>query len=518
MALNENPSLANQSAPAKKIRCLRCKKDTFKSAIGLAKHQDALGHHHVVCPVCNKEFGTEKGRDDHQRSSHDRRRASRRKKKKKEEEAIPNLVPSAQGSSTQQEQQQGNQQVQYQEQLQQEEEPQQQHVQLFVEKCVEKTAIAFSHTSSSTTLHEHLENTEPVSGFLNEVRLYYNGNFFMTLTPAEQELVYADLLTKCHSPVRLHKQGYTMASQAQDNQANPKKATVARNRFLETPILNLYGTRRAVVLDCEMVQVRRWQREVAFLSAVDFLTGEVLINNYVRPTGKVTDWTTRISGITPATMAEAVARGQALDGWQSARQELYKYIDAQTVLIGHSLNHDLDVLGIYHSRVVDSVILASEAVFGYASAFKRLYSLKTLSEAFLKLQIQADNRPHVCLEDTFATRDVVLSFLRNPEDLEVWAENAKAKYDAQQEQLEARRREKKDQKPKKAAKQQPATAKQPSTSRGPLGNASQLLVFEESSGIEGYDGYDESETLRWSDIAEACGWPHPDTGYDPWSD
>ena len=362
-----------------------------------------------------------------------------------------------------------------------------------------------------------MEDTETVSGFLNEVRLYYNGNFFMTLNPAEQELVYADLLTKCHSPVRLHKQGYTMASLAQDNQANPKKATVARNRFLETPILNLYGTRRAVVLDCEMVQVRRWQREVAFLSAVDFLTGEVLINNYVQPTGKVTDWTTRISGITPAAMAEAVARGQALDGWQSARQELYKYIDAQTILIGHSLNHDLDVLGIYHSRVVDSVILASEAVFGYASAFKRLYSLKTLSEAFLKLQIQTDNHPHVCLEDTLATRDVVLSFLRNPGGLEMWAENAKAKYDAEQKQLEARRREKKNQKTK-AAKQQPATAKQPSTSRGPLGNASQLLVFEEFSGIEGYDGYDESETVRWSYIAEACGWPHPDTGYDPWSD
>ncbi|OOO07084.1 Exonuclease RNase T and DNA polymerase III [Aspergillus oryzae] len=512
MALNENPSLANQSAPVKKFKCLRCKKDTFKSAIGLAKHQDALGHHNVVCLVCNKEFGTEKGRDDHQRSSHDRRRVPRKKKK-----AVPNLVTPAQGSSTQQEQQQGNQQVQQQEQWQHEHEQQQQQVQLVVDKGVKRTAIAFSHTSS-TTLHDHVGKTEPVSGFLNEVRLYYNGNLFMTLTPAEQELVYADLLTKCHSPVRLHKQGYTMSSLAQGNQVNSKKAAVARNHFLETPVLNLYGARRAVVIDCEMVQVRRWQREVAFLSAVDFLTGEVLINNYVRPTGKVTDWTTRISGITPAAMAEAVARGQALNGWQSARQELYKYIDSQTILIGHALNSDLDVLGIYHSRVVDSVILASEAVFGLSSAFKRLYSLKTLSEVFLKLQIQSDNHPHVCLEDTLATRDVVLSFLRNPEGLGVWAGNAKANYDAEQKQREARRRQKKNEKAKIAAKQQQATAKQPSTSCGPQGNASLLLLSEESSDIEGCDGYDDSETLRWEDIAEACGWPHPDTGYDPWSD
>ncbi|KAB8222266.1 ribonuclease H-like domain-containing protein [Aspergillus novoparasiticus] len=513
MALNENPSLANQSAPVKKFKCLRCKKDTFKSAIGLAKHQDALGHHNVVCPVCNKEFGTEKGRDDHQRSSHDRGRVPRKKKKK----AVPNPVTLAQGSSAQQEEQQGNQQVQQQEQRQHEHKQQQQQVQLLMDKGVKKTAMAFSHTSS-TTLHDHVENTEPVSGFLNEVRLYYNGNFFMTLTPAEQELVYADLLTKCHSLVRLHKQGYTMPSLAQGDQVNSKKATIARCHFLETPVLNLYGARRAVVIDCEMVQVRRWQREVAFLSAVDFLTGEVLINNYVRPSGKVTDWTTRISGITPAAMAEAVARGQALDGWQSARQELYKYIDSQTILIGHSLNSDLDVLGIYHSRVVDSVILASEAVFGYSSAFKRLYGLKTLSEVFLKLQIQSDNHPHVCLEDTLATRDVVLSFLRNPEGLEVWAGNAKAKYDAEQKQREARRRQKKIEKAKIAAKQQQATAKQLSTSCGPQGNASLLLLSEESSDIEGYDQYNDSETLRWEDIAEACGWPHPDTGYDPWSD
>jgi hypothetical protein len=32
-------------------------------------------------------------------------------------------------------------------------------------------------------------------------------------------------------------------------------------------------------------------------------------------------------------------------------------------------------------------------------------------------------------------------------------------------------------------------------------------------------GYDEDdEILRWSDIAEDCGYPHPNTGYDPWSD
>lgn len=28
---------------------------------------------------------------------------------------------------------------------------------------------------------------------------------------------------------------------------------------------------------------------------------------------------------------------------------------------------------------------------------------------------------------------------------------------------------------------------------------------------------DESEIVRWLDITEDCGLPHPDSGYDPWS-
>ena len=29
---------------------------------------------------------------------------------------------------------------------------------------------------------------------------------------------------------------------------------------------------------------------------------------------------------------------------------------------------------------------------------------------------------------------------------------------------------------------------------------------------------DDDDALFWSDVAEDFGWPHPDTGYDPWSD
>ncbi|KAE8353666.1 ribonuclease H-like domain-containing protein [Aspergillus coremiiformis] len=495
MALNENPSLANQAVSAKKIKCLRCKKDTFKSALGLAKHQDALGHHHFICPTCKKEFGTEKGRDDHKRSH------NRRPMPKNDCTAFP-----IRGPVTQHEQQQTNQ-------LQVQQQPQE--TPTSVAQRVEHLALAFSQ-SSGTTLDGYTGSNWFPGGLLNEVRLYCNGNFFMTLTPVEQDLVHANLITRCHSTARLQKQGYTMPNSTEANKVYPRKSTVPRYYFRGTPKPSLLQRRRAVVIDCEMVQVQRWRRDLAFLSAVDFLTGEVLINNYVQPTGKVTDWTTKISGITPAAMAEAVASGQALNGWQSAREALFNYVDAQTILIGHSLNSDLDVLGIYHTRVVDSVIVASEAVFGSFSSFNRLYSLKTLSEEFLNLQIQPENQSHVCLEDTFATRDVVLCFVQNPERLIAWGGIAKARYDAEQAQREARRRQKKEIKARTAAKQQQAAAEQPLAPREPT---SQSGVYQGFSDIDEYGGCDgDSETLRWSDVAEACGWPHPDTGYDPLSD
>jgi hypothetical protein len=213
------------------------------------------------------------------------------------------------------------------------------------------------------------------------------------LPPLEQDLIFKYLLASCHSFARLQAQNYTLPTAMADNEAYPRKTAIKRSFFRETPKSSpelQHQQRRAIVVDCEMVQVVGGRRELALLSAVDFLTGEVLINKYVQPTAEVTNWGSEISGVTPAVMAAAVAKGQALLGWQSARQALWEYADLQTILIGHSLNFDLDVLGIFHSSVVDSAILTGEAVFITTSPsrpLKRLWSLKTLSREFLNYEI-----------------------------------------------------------------------------------------------------------------------------------
>ncbi|KAL5356252.1 ribonuclease H-like domain-containing protein [Aspergillus floccosus] len=182
------------------------------------------------------------------------------------------------------------------------------------------------------------------------------------------------------------------------------------------------GARKAIVLDCEMVGVLgasgREHSEVVRLSAVDFLSGEVIIDTYVSPQGLVISWRTKFSGVNASVLAEKEQEGKSIMGWQAARDLLWQFIDAQTVLIGHSLNNDLAVLGMVHTRIVDSAIITRLAV---GEDCRRQWALKTLVRQFLDRDIQAGNDGHDCVEDTYATREVVLWCVRNASKLQAWA-------------------------------------------------------------------------------------------------
>ncbi|RDW93757.1 uncharacterized protein DSM5745_01079 [Aspergillus mulundensis] len=224
-------------------------------------------------------------------------------------------------------------------------------------------------------------------------------------------------------------------------------------KFLDT---KPYGIRKAIALDCEMVGVEGHQDQLAFLSAVDFFTGEVLINNYVQPTKRVIDWRTRVSGVTSAAMSAAVRSGQALFGWQAAQHALWRYADADTVLVGHSLDNDLKVLRIIHPTVVDSAILSAEPVFNPEpnAPIRRIWALKKVAKIFLGRDIQTGGKKgHNCLEDAYAARDVVIWCLLNPDRLAAWAKIAREEYELKMEQIrEAREQAKREEEAKKHEK------------------------------------------------------------------
>lgn len=185
---------------------------------------------------------------------------------------------------------------------------------------------------------------------------------------------------------------------------------------------------RAIVLDCEMVGIGPNGKvsELARLSAVDFLTGELLIDTLVEPACPVTDMRTKWSGITAEAMQAAVASGNVLKGSTAARTELFRYMDSRTILVGHSLQYDLEALGIRHSETVDSAILAEAAV---GKGVKQRWGLKTMCKELLKITIQDHGKHgHDSIEDALAAREVVLWCLSHKTELKTWGKRKKQEY------------------------------------------------------------------------------------------
>jgi DNA polymerase III epsilon subunit-like protein len=331
-------------------------------------------------------------------------------------------------------------------------------------------------TAKCGSSSESRKGKEPKTQALN-TQLTYK---WTTIPTHQQPLALIALTSRCHSRAILTANKYT-----------PKSNHI---KFVgeipsQTPAYDPMNVKRsAVALDCEMVGVGdNKNSEIARISAIDYLTGEILIDTLVEPLQRVTDWRTKYSGITKATMTAAVTQGRILKGWPGARVSLFNHIDANTVIVGHALNHDLIALGIQHQRVVDSAILTSGAV---GSNIKRRWGLKDLCNQLLGIEIQNQGKAgHDSVEDAFAAREVVLWCIEHPDRLKQWG-----------------LKQRKDHYSKKTLKPKAKAGAALQRNRPPY------------LGIGRYHSDEDDEILRWSDIAEDCGWPHPDTGYDPWSD
>lgn len=324
--------------------------------------------------------------------------------------------------------------------------------------------------------------------------------FPIVLNTFEQNLILRYLRSRCHSWNRLQTEGYILGSgyisDPTNNKKRARKTSIRLRDFRDTPhmALSAAGKVSAIAIDCEMVGVKGGRQTLAFLTAINFLTGEVLINRCVSPIEDVIDWRSKFSGVTPTIMASAVVSGEAFGSWREARAKLWEFMDDSTVLVGQSLNYDLEVLGMSHTRVVDSAILTSEAVYPSilsTTPLPRQWGLKRLAKDLLSFDIQTGSCGHSALEDTYAARDVVIWCIMNPEELKLWAENARRQ---EEERKAAQKRQKHRKKGFKGTS--PATRS--------------TYNWDYSSGHD-----NDTEDFRLSDLAEELGWPE---GYDPWSD
>ncbi|KAJ5853984.1 hypothetical protein N7534_006527 [Penicillium rubens] len=232
--------------------------------------------------------------------------------------------------------------------------------------------------------------------------------------------------TGCHSLARLHCQGYTTPKTIRTAACTKRGEPHQAHTFTGGS-----AHRKAIVIACEMIETTVSTSVLAFITAIDFLTGEVLINSYVAPTAPVTNWLTPVTGITPEAMEAAIADGKAFLSNDAVRRALDKFLDKDTVVIGHAIQHDLRALNLLHGRIVDISVVTAEAVFSNFSSkttLPRIWELKTLAKELRGIDIQP-GLAHNPLEDAVATREVLIWCLRGPECLKAWAEKARSSYE-----------------------------------------------------------------------------------------
>lgn len=248
--------------------------------------------------------------------------------------------------------------------------------------------------------------------------LCFRGHQFTRLGPSECAALRDLLQQRCHPLPRLRQAAYRISRS---------------KRFQDAPAADRAAPKRtAVVLDCEMGWPEgqsKQARELLHVTAIDFFSGEVLLDSLATPAQRIQDYRSELHGITAEALAAAARAGRALPGFGAARAELFKHIDAATVVVGHAMHNDFRVLRLRPARVVDTSILASDAVVGFGPAYPKLHGLPRLAKELLGLDMRTGpGQLHSSLEDVLVARELAIWCLRNPTELGVWATDAQRKF------------------------------------------------------------------------------------------
>jgi len=162
---------------------------------------------------------------------------------------------------------------------------------------------------------------------------------------------------------------------------------------------------RMVSIDCEMVVCEDNEKEVVRVCAVGS-DCQTLLDELVLPSKEVKDYLTNITGVS-ANDLEGVTVTQA-----DAQNLVMKLLTPGTILVGHSLYHDLRALKIDHKRVIDTSLVFRDSSWPVAYS----PSLSNLCKAVLKYDFREEDKPHNCLDDAIIPMRIVQNWIQHGVD------------------------------------------------------------------------------------------------------
>ncbi|XP_072294468.1 RNA exonuclease 1 homolog [Eucyclogobius newberryi] len=155
------------------------------------------------------------------------------------------------------------------------------------------------------------------------------------------------------------------------------------------------GNAGVFALDCEMCYTKQGL-ELTRVTVIDS-TLKVIYDTFVKPASKVVDYNTRFSGVTEEDLENVSIT------LRDVQAVLLSMFSAESVLLGHSLESDLQALKLIHSTVVDTAI-----VFPHRLGLPYKRALRNLMADHLKRIIQDSVGGHDSSEDASACMELMM--------------------------------------------------------------------------------------------------------------
>ncbi|KIR50845.1 RNA exonuclease 1 [Cryptococcus gattii Ru294] len=256
------------------------------------------------------------------------------------------------------------------------------------------------------TPNQMIDNDYNIPSYLPHVDRRVVPGLDRSMIPDQSNILLSSLSEIEDIRVRDESERLTGIDSTRSTKGNTREGGWVETSPAEGPPKN--GIYPILAIDCEMV-VSKDGDELARISVIDFNSGKNVFDELVLPPGEILDYRTQWSGITAERLSSTTHTISSIqDLLLSGPSPL---ITPHTILLGHSLECDLNVLRIRHPLCIDTALIYKHP---RGPPFKP--GLKWLAQKWLQRDIQVGENGHDSEEDALACVDLLKMKLANGPD------------------------------------------------------------------------------------------------------